>query len=131
MTDGQSMPPAAATAPPSPPWSPGPELPPGLLGWMTFVAIMTIISGVLSILSCFGIVNGILMLVAGIALLGAKGALAGAQSFDAPVAMFFGKFKTFLVALGVTYILGIVVFLLISLLWGGAILAAIASGAAS
>ncbi|RMF71790.1 MAG: hypothetical protein D6738_13125 [Acidobacteria bacterium] len=123
MSEGQAPPPAAPAATAAAGWAPA-GVPAGMRGWMTFVAVMTILSGVLSVLSCVGIITGVLMLVAGISLLGARSALDGIHATDPATWQFLAKLKTFLVATGWTYILGLIVAALVFMLWGGAIIAA-------
>lgn len=84
------------------------QLPPGLLGWMTFVGTMTIIGGILSCLACVYIVTGIPMIIGGFALLAAKDALAHAPGVDPALAHFFAKLRTVVQMTGIVYIVGIV-----------------------
>jgi hypothetical protein len=109
----QMLPGGAAAGPT--PAAPGSPLPEGLHGWMVFVGIMSIFCGVLTILSCVGIIPGIFMLIAGSALVSAANAL----DRDAPVSpsleIFFRKLKSFMLMSGVAYILG-TVFTLVGLL---------------
>lgn len=83
-------------------------IPSGLGGWMTFVGVMHIVLGILSVLSCFGLINGVLMIVGGIALLGARSALLPAQSESSDWSTFFSKLHTFILMNGIQYILLIV-----------------------
>ena len=69
-------------------------LPPGLLGWMTFVGVMTLISGILEVLTCVGIPLGILLIVAAVSMLGAKGVLQTVGGVDPRLEPFFAKLKT-------------------------------------
>lgn len=84
-------------------------VPTGLVGWMTFVAVVHIVMGILSILTCFGFVTGILMLLSGTALLGAKAAL---QTNLLDATTFLMKLRTFMQMMGMVYIFSIVGFLL-------------------
>ena len=93
----------AAAAPPG-----GPGVPDGLRGWMSFVGVMNVLAGLLLVLTCVGIVKGILALVAGFAVLGARTALDAASSPIDPVLVpFLGKLKTFFVAQGLAYVLAL------------------------
>lgn len=73
--------------------APSEPLPSGLSGWLTFVGVMNIIVGALNIVSCFGIIFGILMLIAGAALLGAKTALHQAEMSMPPYFLIFQQDK--------------------------------------
>jgi len=125
MSSDQTPPVNATIASPAPAWPPGAGVPAGLRGWMTFVAVMMILSGVLGVLSCFGLVNGILTIVAGVALLGARGALDGMRATDPATWQFLAKLRTCMVATAWTYLIGLIFVLIAILLWGGAIWAAI------
>lgn len=114
------------TAPPPPHRIP---LPSGLRGWMTFVGIMNILVGVFGILSCFGIITGVLTLIAGIAILGARSALDSVATIEATLWPFFDKFKLFVQMLGWSYLVGIIIGALILLFYGAVIFAAIAAQA--
>ena len=105
----------------------GAALPDGLLGWMSFVAIMNIIGGIFLAVSCFGILNGVLQIVAGTALLAAKNALAGVGFVDAGLSLFFVKLKTFMQMTGIVFIIGLVGMLIFMVLWFTMFAAAFAS----
>lgn len=94
-------------------------IPDGLLGWMTFNGVMNIVMGVLSILSCFGLPTGVLMLIGGIGLTGARTALENVSSLPPDLAPFFKKFRTFLVMTGIMYILSIVLMIVMMLFYIG------------
>ncbi len=93
-------------------------LPDGLRGWMSFVGIMNILGGLLLVLSCVGLIKGILLLVMGFAALGARSALDAAGG-GVPVELqpFLGKLKTFFVAQGLAFVLALVFLAGIALLW--------------
>lgn len=80
-------------------------LPEGLVGWMNFVGIFTVISGVLNLCN---LLIGIFMIIAGMALLGARTALLELPRIDPAMNLFFDKFRTFLKMMGIFYIVGIV-----------------------
>ncbi len=132
MSDsGVPTPPAPSLAPPALAGSSG-AVPPGLTGWMSFVGIMTILAGVLNILSCVGIPSGVLMLIGGIALMGAKTSLEAVREVNPTLLPFFLKLKTFMVTTGWVYILTLILLALGLLFWGGvmmtALLGAVANG---
>lgn len=83
--------------------------PPSMAGWMTFVGIVNIVIGILSLLTCFGAISGILMLICGTALLGARAAL-GATPPD--WSTFLAKLNTFIQMTGVMYVLAILSFII-------------------
>lgn len=87
------------------------ELPQGIQGWMSFVAVMNIIGGVFSCLGCISIITGVFMIIAGVALLGAKNALLSVTTIDASLEPFFAKFKQFVQMTGIVYIISIVMML--------------------
>lgn len=103
-------------------------IPPGLLGWTSFVGVMNILGGVLSCLSCFGILYGIFMIIAGTALMGAKSALQGVQTIDPAMQPFLAKLKTAMQMMGIFYILTIVVTIIMVIVYAGMIFGALSSG---
>lgn len=84
------------------PLSPGPrgEIPPGLLGWATFVGVTQVILGVLQCLTCVGLLTGIPFVVAGVALLGAKAALENLPQVDPALEPFLVKLRRYVTAMG-------------------------------
>lgn len=102
-----SPPPIQKTAPP-----PLRTIPAGLRGWLLFLGISTLCTGVLSCLTFFGIASGIPLIIAGTALLGARTAL------DEPVEMdrFLEKIRTATIGLSIIYIFGSLIVLLMLLL---------------
>ncbi len=91
------------------------SVPQGLSGWMTFVGVMNITAGAVNCLSCFGIIIGIPMIIAGVALLGAKNALSQMDRITADMDIFLRKLHTVMIANGVIYaitLIGIIIFLL-------------------
>jgi hypothetical protein len=98
----------------------------GMGGWMTFVGVMTILYGVWMLLSCVGIINGILGIVAGSALCSAKPMLERASR--SPDALpFLKKMKTFFVMTGVGFILYLVIMLVSILLFSTVFVGAFAT----
>ncbi len=127
MSEGQ-VPPTAPAAPAAHA-APMSAVPAGLRGWMLFVGIMTLLAGVLNVLSCFGLINGILMIVGAIALFGCASALDAIRTVDAHTLVFMRKIKTFFVMLGWTYIIGIVLAIVLLAFYGAAIFALVMSEA--
>jgi len=84
-------------------------LPPKLLGWMSFTGAMTLLAGVIYCLSCFGLVFGVFMIVAGVALLGCRTTLESAGTPPPAFVPFFGKLNTVMAMLGVAYIVCLVI----------------------
>jgi hypothetical protein len=100
---------------------PGPAaatLPPKLLGWMNFVGVMTVIYGVFQCLSCIGILWGVFLVIAGIALLGARTALAAAPRVDPSLSPFFEKLNSFMCMTGIGWIIMLVIMVLMLLVYG-------------
>lgn len=104
-------------------------LPEGILGWMSFVGFVTLIYGAIQILTCVGAIQGVLLVIAGVAVLGARTALESVDGVDPALAPFFAKLKTVFVMTGIGYIVTVAIFALIFLLYFGVIMAAIAGGA--
>jgi hypothetical protein len=98
-------------------------IPDGLLGWTTFVAVMILIGGGLSILTCVGIPQGVLMVIGGIALLGGKTALEGVTSVDAAILPYLQKMRLFMQMQGWIYIMGLLLGGLILIFYFGIIMA--------
>lgn len=101
-------------------------IPQGLTGWMTFVAVMTIISGAFYCLGCIWIIVGIPTIIAGVALLAAKNAIANLGGVDSSLALFFAKLKSFFQLTGIVYIIGFIAGIVFFILYFGVIAAAIA-----
>ena len=101
------------------------SLPAGLLRWMNFVGVCTIIWGVFSCLSCFGIINGVFMIISGTALVGARTALINCKTIGNELQPFFQKLKTFFVMTGVMYVIMIVMTALIFVFYFAVIVAAL------
>jgi hypothetical protein len=83
-------------------------LPENLDGWMQFCGVMYIVLGGLATLSCFGALVGVPMLLAGLALTGARSLLRDIKDIPAELAPFFGKLKSFVMWIGVIMILYLV-----------------------
>lgn len=121
--------PGFATADGSPP--PAPAAPrvvlsdpvPGFGGWLTFVGIFNILGGALTVMSCIGLPIGILMVLAGVAALGARSALQQVAVVDPALQPVVEKLRTYFVMTGWIYILHVVLFLLVLLLSAGVIVA--------
>ena len=116
------MPPPPGTAARSP-------LPAGIRGWMSFVGFVTLIYGAIQILTCLGAIQGILLVIAGVAVLGARTALEAVDDVDAALAPFFAKLKTVFVMTGIGYIVTVAILALVFLLYFSVIMAAIAGSA--
>ena len=87
-------------------------LPDGLRGWMTFIGIVTILGSALPAVLLYGIP----MLLAGIALMGARAALDRSPFITPDLVPFFTRLRTFFCCWGWMYILGLflgIIFLLI------------------
>lgn len=102
-------------------------LPEGITGWMSFVAIVHIISGVLGSLSCVGIFYSIFMILSGAGLYSARSMLQNVTTVDSTLVPFFEKLRFSMKMMGIGYIVIAVVFVIMFALFGAAIIAAIAS----
>ena len=99
-------------------------LPDGLRGWMTFVGVMTILSSIFPSLVLYGLP----MLLAGIAVLGARAALDRAPFVSPDLVPFFAKLKTFFCCWGWMFILVIFLTILFLLAYAGVALWTASSG---
>ena len=130
-TAGPPPAPPTPPTPPSPPTPPVPAgrvpLPPSIGGWMVFVAIMTILGGALNVLSCIGLPWGVLMIVAGVALYGARNDLLSIRSVDPALEPFFRRLKTYMLMTGIVFVLSILIFVVVVVVYFGVIVAALAS----
>lgn len=102
-------------------------LPEGLRGWMGFVGVMNIIMGIFSCLGCVSLISGILMIVSGTALMGARTALESITEVNASLAAFFQKLKTYIQLTGIIYIVGLITALVGLLFFSSVIIAGIAA----
>lgn len=103
----------------------GEAIPPGMLGWMTLVAVMSILEGALYCLGCIWIPAGIFMIIAGVALLGAKTALTGVQAVNPELGVFFTKMASFMKMTGISFIVMLITMIIAMVLWFGAFAAAL------
>jgi hypothetical protein len=99
-------------------------LPDGLRGWMTFIGVMTILGALLPSVALVGLP----MLLAGIALLGARGALDRAPYVTPDMVPFFTKLRTFFCCWGWMYVLGLFLVVLVLLAYSGIALWALSTG---
>ena len=99
-------------------------LPDGLRGWMTFVGVMTILSSIFPSLVLYGLP----MLLAGIAVIGARAALDRAPFVSPDLVPFFAKLKTFFCCWGWMFILVIFLTILFLLVYAGLALWTASSG---
>ena len=102
-------------------------LPDGLRGWMTFIGVMTVLSALLPSVVLFGLP----MLLAGLALLGARAALDRTPFIPPDLVPFFTKLRAFFCCWGWMYILGIFLAILTLLIYLGVALWALSSGQAA
>lgn len=105
--------PAPSPAPPEAPRG----VPPGLEGWLGFIGVILCIGGALNCLSCINLPFGILMLLGGVALFGAKGLLKDMTTVDAPTARFLEKLKSAAQFIGIGFIVMLVVVALLMLVY--------------
>lgn len=99
-------------------------LPDGLRGWMTFVGVMTFLSALFPSLVLFGLP----MLLAGLAILGARKALDRSPFILPDMAPFFLKLRTFFCCWGWMYIIALFLVVLFLLAYAGIALWAASSG---
>lgn len=97
--DGNESPPADLVSVPRVP------VPEKLAGWCTFLGISSIIMGVFGCLSCFGIIYGIPMIMAGIALQSAATELKKIDTIEAQLEPLFGHLNKATSVMGVAMII--------------------------
>lgn len=100
-------------------------IPPKLGGWIRFSGVVTITMGVLYCLSCFGILWGVLMIIGGVALLGARSTLETLPRVPTALGPFFEKLNTFFMVLGIAYIIMLAGIALAIIFYGGLLIAMI------
>ena len=83
-------------------------------GWMKFVAVLSIIGGVLQVLTIFGIVIAWLPIWAGILLFQSANAAEEAYQTDSKAAlvMSLSRLKTYFIIMGIITLIGIILFAL-------------------
>ena len=94
---------------------------------MTFVGIMTLLSGLISCLGCISILSGVLLAAAGTVLLRARAELDEMASINASTRPFFEKLRLFMQLTGFVYIASIVMGLILFLFFFSLIAAAVSS----
>ncbi len=99
-------------------------IPDGLRGWMTFIAVMTILGALLPSVVLFGLP----MLLAGLALLGARAALDRAPFIPPDLVPFFTRLRTFFCCWGWMYIIVLFLGILLLLAYAGIALWALSTG---
>ena len=99
-------------------------LPDGLRGWMTFLGVMTILGALLPAVALVGLP----MLLAGLALLGARASLDRAPYISPDMVPFFTRLRTFFCCWGWMYILGLFLVVLVLLAYSGIALWALSTG---
>jgi len=104
-------------------------LPAGLAGWMGFVGVMTLLYGVLVCLTCFGIPLGIVLIIAGSALISGRRIAQSLTRVDPEVYPLLEKIRTFVVLIGVMWAIALCLFLISLTGMLGSIIAAITAAA--
>ena len=83
-------------------------VPESLAGWLGFIGVINIVWGIITCLTCIGIITGVFLVLSGVALMGARTALQGIRSISPDLVPFFDKLKTYATMTGVLYIIGLV-----------------------
>ena len=99
-------------------------LPDGLRGWMTFIGVATIRGALLPSVALIGLP----LLLAGLALLGARAALDRAPFIPPDLVPFFTKLRAFFCCWGWGYILGLFLVVFVLLAYSGIALWALSTG---
>ena len=84
------------------------SVPESLAGWLGFIGVLNIVWGVISCITCIGVITGVFLILSGVALTSARTALQGVQSISPDLVPFFDKLKTYATMTGVLYIVGLV-----------------------
>lgn len=87
-------------------------VPAGLSGWMAFNGIVVILSGLTYITTCFALPTGVLLVIAGAALMSAQSMLGGLREVDATLLPFLQKLRSFFLMTGVATLVAIVLTIL-------------------
>ena len=124
-TTATSTTPAQPAATPQPPVAG--TIPTSFGGWLRFVGIASIVMGTLYCASCFGILWGVLLIIGGVSLLGARTALNNVSEVPPAFIPFLHKLNTFFVVMGVAYILMLAGAALVLIFYGGFMIAALSS----
>lgn len=97
-------------------------VPSGLRGWMVFVGVVHIITGISTILSCVGLPIGIVQLIAGAALISGSSMLDRLPGVDPGMIPFLQKMRSFFLLTGVVALIGIALMalLIMAMIIGGA-----------
>ncbi len=111
--DAPTAAPAAQVVPVAAAVQAGEKPPAPFGGWLGFVGVMNILGGSLLAFTCVGIPMGILMILAGGALFGAKNALERIPSPPGDYAPVLAKFRTYFVLTGVLLLLHLAAALII------------------
>jgi len=78
----------------------GVPVPPGLTSWMTFVAIMKMIHGIIMCLTCIGAIAGVPKIISSVNFMNAKNMLATMPTVDPAMLPFLEKLRVGFKALG-------------------------------
>ena len=90
----------------------GVPVPQGLTSWMTFVAVMKMIHGVIMCLTCIGAIAGVPKIISSVNFLNAKNMLAAMPSVDPAMLPFLEKLRVGFKALGWS-IIGLFIFVVL------------------
>jgi hypothetical protein len=118
-----------STPPPAAVFAGASVVPPSFCSWTKFCGVMNMIVGILSCLTCLGIIQGAIQIILGTSLLGAQRALREHDVHDIKLQTFFSKMHTFMVVQGIVWILtlaSMVVAIVFGILFSGVVAAAVA-----
>lgn len=91
----------------SPPPTPRVPAPSGLAGWMAFNGVVIILSGLAYIMSCFALPTGVLLVIAGAALMSGQSMLAGLHTVDPEWLPFLQKMRAFFQFTGIATLVAV------------------------
>lgn len=114
-----------ATPPPNP--DTAAYIPANLGGWLRFVGTMSILMGALYCATCVGILWGVLLIIGGVALLGAQSAMDQITEVPPAFVPFLDRLNTFFLVTGVAYIIMLISIALGFIFYGGILIAAVMS----
>jgi len=101
------------------------DVPSSMGGWLVFMGIVSIIIGISNL--CFFLL-GLIPIIAGVALIGAKSALDNIRQVDANTALVLKKFNTYLQLTSLFYIIMLISSLFFLILYSGVFLAFLSGG---
>lgn len=108
---------ASATTSPAPAVAAATTVRPSLGGWITFVGIMNLLGGAFLVFTCVGIPLGILMVLAGVAAMGANSAMANLPAVPPEMTPVLDKLRSYFAMTGWVLLLQLILPLILFVLY--------------